>query len=102
MIDAVCERRPNPRSGTDGAVGAPAIGDGRAVAVGWASGTVHSENFVVVVVFMNIEGDLVEVLLQIGNGAPHDSNSKRIPRKNCSEGMNYVYICNCCSRSLFF
>lgn len=89
MIEAVRKRRPNPQFGTGGAVGTPAIGDNVVVAVGRASGAIRLENFVVVVVVMNIEGDLVEIFLKISNGAPHDSNPKRIPRKICREGMNY-------------
>jgi len=80
MIDAVGERRPNSRFGTGGTVRTPATGDGGVVAVGTDAGTVLTENFVVVVV-MNIERDLVEVFLEIGNGAPHDSKSQTYPPK---------------------
>jgi len=68
MIDAVGERRPNSRFGTGGTVRTPATGDGGVVAVGSDAGSVLTENFVVVI--MNIERDLVEVFLEIGNGAP--------------------------------
>lgn len=90
MIDAVSERRPNRGFGTGGAVGAPAIGDGGVVAGDRASGRVGAENFVVVIVVVNIESDLVEILFEIGNGSPHHSNPKRVPRK--FQGMN-IYRC---------
>lgn len=78
MIDAVGERRRNPRFWTGGTVRTPATGDSGVVAVGSDAGTVLTENFVVV---MNIERDLVEVFLEIGNGAPHDSKSQTYPPK---------------------
>lgn len=66
---SVGDRRPRDRFGMREAVRVPAIGDGGVVA-GGGGGSVRGENDVVVVV--NIEGDLVEILLQIGNGSPHD------------------------------
>ena len=76
ICNSVWDRRPRNRIGTRGATRIPAIGNGRTLTV--VRDCVRNDVVFVIIIVVNIESDLIQILLQIGNGAPHDDDSNRI------------------------
>lgn len=74
ICNSVWDRRPRYRIGTRGATRIPAIGDGRTLAV--VRDCVRNDVVFVIIIVVNIESDLIQILLQIGNGAPHDDSNR--------------------------
>lgn len=72
-IDAIRDRRARGGLGMREAVGVPPIRDGRSL--GSIEGGVDLELLVFVVFVVHILRHLVEVLLQVGNRAPHRSKT---------------------------